>query len=109
MGPAQASLFILELDSPDATIELAGGKGASLARLATAGLPVPPGFHITTHAYRRFVAENHLAEAILSAASEARADDPVTLDRVSAQIQGLFVEGVIPGDLAREIRQAYGG
>lgn len=109
MGSAQDSPFILELDSPEATIELAGGKGASLARLATAGLPVPPGFHITTHAYRRFVAENHLAESILSAAAEARSDDPATLDRVSAQIQRLFVEGEIPVDLAREIRRAYGG
>ena len=28
-----------------------GGKGQSLARLATAGVPVPHGFHITTAAY----------------------------------------------------------
>jgi pyruvate,water dikinase len=31
-----------------------GGKGLSLGRLAQAGLPVPPGFCITTHAYRQF-------------------------------------------------------
>ena len=55
--------LILGLDSPDATLELVGGKGASLARLATAGLPVPPGFHITTRAYRRFVSENQLGDA----------------------------------------------
>jgi phosphohistidine swiveling domain-containing protein len=30
-----------------------GGKAASLARLAAAGLPVPPGFVLTTDAYRR--------------------------------------------------------
>ena len=30
-----------------------GGKGLSLARLAGAGLPVPPGFCVTTAAYRR--------------------------------------------------------
>jgi pyruvate,water dikinase len=30
-----------------------GGKGLSLARLAAAGLPVPPGFCLTTAAYRR--------------------------------------------------------
>src|SRR5690348_2024808 len=73
---------LLTLDSPDATLELVGGKGASLARLAVAGLPVPPGFHITTHAYRRFVSANRLAEAILAAAARARADDPTTLDLV---------------------------
>ncbi len=32
-----------------------GGKGANLAWMAQAGLPVPPGFCITTAAFRRFV------------------------------------------------------
>lgn len=36
-----------------ADVGLAGGKGLSLGRLAAAGLPVPPGFVITTEAYRR--------------------------------------------------------
>ena len=30
-----------------------GGKGLSLGRMAVAGLPVPPGFVVTTDAYRR--------------------------------------------------------
>ena len=29
-----------------------GGKSASLGEMARAGLPVPPGFAITTHAFR---------------------------------------------------------
>src|SRR5262245_39299612 len=32
-----------------------GGKGANLAWMAQAGLPVPPGFCVTTAAFRRFV------------------------------------------------------
>ena len=71
MSSLPASPFILKLDSPEARLELVGGKGASLARLAVAGLPVPPGFQITTHAYRRFVSANCLAEAILSAAADS--------------------------------------
>jgi pyruvate,water dikinase len=100
--------LILRLDSPQATLEQVGGKGASLARLVAAGLPVPPGFHITTHAYRRYVDENHLGDGILSAAAEARADDPTTLDRASAQIQSLIAQGTMPGDIAELIRQWYG-
>jgi pyruvate,water dikinase len=99
--------FILPLDGPAATLDQVGGKGASLARLAAAGLPVPPGFHITTHAYRRFVDENSLADAILAAAARARADDPSTLDEASAQIQALFMQGSIPADLAALIGRAY--
>ena len=43
---------ILPLASESATLPLAGGKGANLARLAQAGLPVPAGFTITTQAYQ---------------------------------------------------------
>jgi len=108
MSSPQDSPLILNLDSPDATLEWVGGKGASLARMAAAGLPVPPGFHITTRAYRRFVSENHLADAILSAAAQAQADDLATLERASAQIQSLVAQGTIPGDIAALIRKWYG-
>jgi len=99
---------VLKLDSPDATLERVGGKGASLARLAAAGLPVPPGFHITTHAYRRFVSENRLAGAIVSAALQVQTDEPATFERVSRRIQSLFAQGTIPRNLADVIRQWYG-
>ena len=98
---------ILSLDSDQATLEQVGGKGASLARMAGAGLPVPPGFHITTYAYRRFVEENHLGEAIQAAAAQAQGNDPATLDRASAQIQSLIAQGTIPADIAAMIRQSY--
>lgn len=37
---------------------LLGGKGANLAEMATLGLPVPPGFTITTEACRSYYASN---------------------------------------------------
>lgn len=107
MSSTQNSPLILKLDSPTAILEWVGGKGASLARLAAAGLPVPPGFHVTTQAYRRFIDENHLGPLIVSAAAEAQPDDPSTLDRASAQIQSLMALGVIPSDIAALIREAY--
>ncbi|MGD1107909.1 MAG: PEP/pyruvate-binding domain-containing protein [Terracidiphilus sp.] len=108
MTAPQASPFILNLDGPEATLERVGGKGASLARMAAAGLPVPLGFHITTYAYDRYVDENCLGERIRSTAAEAQADDPATLDQASAQIQTLFAQGAIPDDIAQLIRQRYG-
>jgi pyruvate,water dikinase len=59
--------WILPLSSDRATLPLVGGKGANLARLARAGLPVPDGFLLTTHAYRAFVAANDLDGHILAA------------------------------------------
>src|SRR5438132_11046680 len=35
-------------------VDLVGGKGLSLGLMATAGLPVPPGFCVTSAAYRRW-------------------------------------------------------
>ena len=34
--------------------DLLGGKGAGLAEMANLGLPVPPGFAVTTTAYARY-------------------------------------------------------
>src|SRR6266487_2742012 len=99
--------FILPLDDVSATLEQVGGKGASLARMARAGLPVPAGFHVTTAAYRRFVAANELQEAILAALSAAIADDPSTLENASQQIGKLFADGVIPHEIVEAICQAY--
>jgi len=100
LSSIQGTPVILKLDSPEATLERVGGKGASLGRMAAAGLPVPPGFHITTHAYRRFVSENRLEEAILSAAAHAGPDGPTTFEQASEQIQSLIAKCTIPEDVA---------
>ena len=36
-------------------LDLLGGKGANLAEMTNLGLPVPPGFTITTEACRTFL------------------------------------------------------
>lgn len=43
-------------------VDVAGGKGANLGELTRAGFPVPPGFVLTTAAYRAFVAANGIPE-----------------------------------------------
>jgi pyruvate,water dikinase len=107
MLSADDESLVLAMDSPAATVDRAGGKGASLARLAAAGLPVPPGFHLTTSMYRRFVDENHLGELMLAEASEAQAAEPSTLDRASARISARMMQGTIPADIAMLIRSSY--
>jgi rifampicin phosphotransferase len=99
--------FILPLSDASAGLSQVGGKGASLARMAAAGLPVPPGFHITTAAYRRFVEENGLQEQILAAVSTADGTSPAALEGASRQIGELFAQGAIPDDIAEAIWRAY--
>jgi pyruvate,water dikinase len=100
--------FVLPLADERATLATVGGKGASLARLARAGLPVPDGIHLTTAAYRRFVAENGLQPRILAALQPANAAAPASLERASQAIAALFAEARMPPEVAGAIAQAYG-
>lgn len=59
MDSVVCNLCDLSADS----VALAGGKGASLGRLLRLGFPVPPGFVVTTAAYRAVLTANDLADA----------------------------------------------
>jgi pyruvate,orthophosphate dikinase len=51
--------------------ELLGGKGAGLAEMTRAGLPVPPGFTITTEACRAYQASGRMADELLEEIGKA--------------------------------------
>jgi phosphohistidine swiveling domain-containing protein len=99
--------LILALADPAATLENVGGKGMSLAKMLSAGLPVPGGFHVTTEAYRRFVAENGLQAGILRALEGVDARDQAALDAAAARIGGLFAASATPPDIADAVAAAY--
>jgi phosphoenolpyruvate synthase/pyruvate phosphate dikinase len=99
--------YVIPLSDPQANLETVGGKGMSLAKLARAGLPVPGGFHVTTEAYRQFVAANNLQDGINKALQDADVSHPSTLETASKTIGGLFAQAEIPGDLANAIVNAY--
>src|SRR5680860_117983 len=50
--------------------DLLGGKGANLAEMANLGLPVPPGFIISTEACRAYLAEGREPDALSEEVSE---------------------------------------
>jgi pyruvate,water dikinase len=99
--------LVLPLDAGEATLDRVGGKGASLAKLALAGLPVPAGFHLTTEAYHRFVAANNLHADIVDIVSEVSANDTAGLEHAAAAIYTLFEQGTIPDSIVTAINQAY--
>jgi phosphoenolpyruvate synthase/pyruvate phosphate dikinase len=103
------STFVLPLSDPQATLENVGGKGMSLARLSRAGLPVPPGFHLTTQAYWCFVTANGIQPCILEALKGLDLSDPQALEAASRQINLLFSQGSIPSEIAHEVTAAYSG
>jgi phosphoenolpyruvate synthase/pyruvate phosphate dikinase len=99
--------YVLPLADSEATLETVGGKGASLARLVAAGLPVPDGFHVTTAAYHSFVTENQLQPGILSAMEQVDINQPATLEAASMTIRDLFARAQTPPDVAGAIAMAY--
>lgn len=95
--------FVLTLDQAGVTLDQAGGKGVNLSRLIEAGFPVPPGFVVSTSAYRRFVDANALEEPILRLAASPASERDVA----SAEIRRLFDGGEFPAELVAEIRRAH--
>lgn len=78
--------FFDEISAGD--VGLVGGKGLSLALMYQAGLPVPPGFCITSEAYRAAVRSGRrLADSIPHSPREAAGvGDDVGLQRLRAEI-----------------------
>ncbi len=101
--------YVLPLADTSTTIEIVGGKGMSLARLAGAGFPVPAGFHITTGAYRRFCETNRLQPIVRAALEGIELLLPRTLETASAEIKKFFMAGDIPIEIADSIREGYAG
>jgi pyruvate,water dikinase len=88
-------------------VALAGGKGANLGELSRAGLPVPPGFVITTEAYDAFVKSNEFGVAIAELTTVPRADDPAAFEEAAERIHDLFAGAKAPKKMAEEVRAAY--
>lgn len=97
--------MLTELDQND--LPLAGGKGANLGALTKAGLPVPPGFCITTRAYLHFVEANRLQARILEMVESVQPDQLDSLESTATAIRSLFEAGTMPEAIADDLAAAY--
>lgn len=99
--------YILSMKHQQATLETVGGKGMSLSKMLTAGLPVPDGFHVTTEAYRLFVNTNKIQQQIIDALDGLDPGNTAKLEAVSLQISNIFTKGKMTDELKKEITAAY--
>ena len=98
-------LVIPLAEAPEDRPELIGGKASNLAvAIQNLSLPVPGGFIITTRAYRLFLEHNHLEERI-HALLEAWVAGEYDERQASRQIQYSILAGVVPHEVAGEIRR----
>jgi cytochrome P450 len=91
-------------DCPD-DVRAVGGKAASLASMTAAGLPVPPGFVVTTAAFE--AARAGVRDTVAAALTGLDATDTAALDRTSAHIRALIEGAPLPPDVEAAIRDGY--
>ncbi len=89
-------------------LAVVGGKGANLAWMARAGLPVPPGFCVTTEAFKRFVGPD--IEPLYAALEALDAGDVeatrVTAARVRDALRALPVPPEVAAAVVRGVARA---
>ena len=99
--------FAVQDNALAADLDTVGGKGRSLASMTAAGFPVPAGFTVSTSAYRQYVADNGLQQAIIDVAKPELVGTVVSFDSASQQIQALFAKTDLGGALKAQIAEAY--
>jgi pyruvate,water dikinase len=88
-------------------VALAGGKGANLGELTRAGIPVPPGFIVTVHAYSRLLDTGRLRERAEQLLADLDVTDRSRLESTAAEIRRLITAAEMPEDVASDIAIAY--
>jgi pyruvate,water dikinase len=88
--------------------KLVGGKAAGLSGMIKAGIPVPPGFIVTTEAYKQFVLETGIAGYIKYVLEEVVVSGkPSEYEKASELIRSKFARTPMPHRIVSEIVEAY--
>ena len=85
----------------------AGGKGANLGELTSAGIPVLPGFVVTAEAYFDFIEKTSLKQKIKTELKGINIEDSKKLQEVSTRIRKAILAAELPQDLQEEVVRAY--
>ncbi|MCI0437972.1 MAG: phosphoenolpyruvate synthase [Chloroflexi bacterium] len=86
---------------------LVGGKGANLGEMLQHGVNVPPGFVVTTRAYREFMARNGLYDLVREALARVDVNDSAALRKTSQQIEDAIMASPMPQEFKDAISDAY--
>jgi pyruvate,water dikinase len=89
-------------------LETLGGKGASLVTMTAAGMPVPPGFVVTTAVFDAFMTADGLGDRIAGLLVGLDVDNVTAVDLISAQIREEVKSRPLPTDLRELTKLAYG-
>ena len=89
------------------SIALAGGKGANLAEMYNASMPVPNAFVISAQSYKRFLEEAEIKEKIFNILSNLDVNNTEELKLKTEEIRKIIIDSEIPDTIAIRIEKAY--
>ncbi|GAA4845066.1 phosphoenolpyruvate synthase [Paenibacillus vulneris] len=103
--------FVLDFQQLDkSSLPLAGGKGANLGEMTRAGFAVPPGFCVTTAAYRAFIEQCDRMEDYFARLDSVKADQLEEITELGSAIRGYLVTVDMPklveASIIKHCRQA---
>jgi pyruvate,water dikinase len=86
---------------------LLGGKNASLGEMTAAGLPVPPGFAVTTAAFAAHLAGAEVSRDVKDLLSRVDLSDPTALEETSAAVRARVEATPLAPEVAEAVAAAY--
>jgi pyruvate,water dikinase len=107
MNATQAPLVCDFKDCNRSSIDLVGGKCASLGELINAGIRVPPGFAVTTEGFRGFVDGAGIKEAIYQELDHIGEDDIEQQEAASKKIRSMIEAAEFSTELEDQIAEYY--
>jgi len=105
LGESRYVLWFRECTSE--SLPRVGGKNASLGEMTKAGIPVPPGFAVTTEAYEDFLTDAGIKGDIEHALSQVDIEDVASVDKASQTIRQLIESAPLPQRIGEAISAAY--
>ena len=94
-----------ELNKGD--VARAGGKGANLGEMAHAGLPVPPGFVVTTDAFLNTLEAAGVRAELKRTFDGCDPGDQVALAKASAELRARVLGVALPAPVREALERAY--
>jgi len=94
-------------DAASLDARLVGGKALGLAQITRSGLPVAPGFTVSTAAYHQHLEASGIRNRIVDLLTGTDHESVEKLEAAEAKIRAMFDEGDFPPSVRAEIARAY--
>ncbi len=101
------SLYTIKLENVDRNRKNVGNKAIALGELMNSGLPVPPGFVITSDAFEKFLRANKIGNKIAEILSNINFSDYQSVFQASQEIHELILSGSFPDYIEKPIKEEY--